>query len=151
MKRFPIAVALTGAVASVALASAFASAPHPGGGRTIVMRATGTAKLTIVHVARGCHSWTNGDRIGETVRLTLDRGGRVVIVNQDVDAHKLVQTAGPKVVTGAPMMMNSRRTIVFRQAGMYHLKTRTVEMPGMPEIDTAGPDHALWLTVTVKR
>lgn len=150
MKRLSIALAAALTAGAVALASAYASGPHPGGGKTIVMRATGTAKLTIVHVARGCHSWTNGERIGERVRLTLNRGGRVAIVNQDIDAHKLVQTAGPKVATGAPMMMNGRRTIVFRKAGMYHLKTRTVEMPGMPEIETAGPDHALWLIVTVK-
>lgn len=150
MKRFLIGLTLAGAAGAVALTSALASGPHPGGGKIITMRATGTAKLTVVHVAKGCHSWTNGDRIGESVRLTLNRGGRLVIANQDIDAHKLVQTAGPRVATGAPMMMGSTRSIVFRKAGMYHMKTRTVEMPGMPEIDTAGPDHGLWLIVTVR-
>ena len=153
MRSLTIALAAAGAVGTLALGSAFAHGPgaeHPGAGRTMGMHATGAAKLWILHVARGCHSWSDGKRVAETVRLTINRGGRLVIVNQDVDMHQLVQTAGSKVATGAPMMMNHRVGVVFRRSGTYRFKTRVLEMEGMMDVKTIGPDHALRLVVTVK-
>ena len=153
MKRLLLALAVLGAAGGLAVGSAFAHGPgpkHPGAGRTMGMHAGGTAKLWILHVAKGCHSWTDGKRVAETVRLTINHGGRLVIINQDIDAHQLVELAGPRLALHGPMMMNHGLRFVFRKTGVYHFKTKTVEMPGMPEVKTVGPDHELALIVTVK-
>ncbi len=31
----------------------------------------------------------------------------------------------------------------------YEIKTKTVELPGIPEVETKGPEHALLLVVRV--
>ncbi len=150
MKKLLLAAVAAAFGSALILGSAFAHGPgptHPGAGRTMGMHATGTAKLWILHVAKGCHSWTDGKRMAETVRLTINPGGRLVVVNQDIDGHKLVQTAGPRVAVGRPMAMNHGTTIVFRKPGLYKFKTRTFEMPGMAEVHTVGPDHELTLIV----
>src|SRR6266511_3381394 len=85
-----------------------------------------------------------------TMRLSVGRGGRLSILNQDVDAHQLLQLSGPtKLHLGGPMMMNHGTTIAFAKRGVYRLKTKTVEMPGMAEVETIGPDNTLRLVVTV--
>ncbi len=112
-----------------------------------------TAKLTIVHLQKGCHSWSNGKTTSASAKLQLHTNGRLVIANQDIDTHRLVQLAGPaRVATGGTMMMmNKGMSLVFKKAGVYRFKTVTVEMPGeeMPEVETDGPDHNLLLTVHV--
>lgn len=110
----------------------------------------GTA-LKIVHVQTGCHTWSTGKLQPPVLKLSLRRGGQLDIHNQDVDAHRIVQIAGPKAkLMQATMMMNSRAHIMFAKTGVYRFKTKVVEMEaGLPEIETAGPDHNLVLTVTV--
>jgi hypothetical protein len=129
--------------------------PHMAQGGTDMMTSTAMApassKLTIQHVQRGCHVWSNGETIGKTMRLRLRSGGRLSVLDQDVDAHQMLQFAGPmRLHMGAPMMMARGTTITFRKKGVYRLGTRTVEMPGgMPEVKTQGPDNKLRLVVTV--
>jgi hypothetical protein len=111
--------------------------------------AHGTA-LRILHVQKGCHTWSTGKLKAPALKLSLRRGGVIDIHNQDVDAHRLVQVAGPKAkLMQATMMMNGRGHIMFSKPGVYRFKTKVVEMEGMPEIETSGPDQNLVLTVTV--
>lgn len=112
---------------------------------------TRDVKLSILHVQRGCHVWRDGKRQGPMMRLTLPRGGRLSIVDQDVDAHQLVQVAGPRVHMPGPMRMMGRAQLTFMQPGTYRLATTTVDLPGasMTDVPTIGPDNHLRLTVTV--
>jgi hypothetical protein len=68
---------------------------------------------------------------------------------EDVDPHKLIQVAGPKVMLGKAMMTGDVAQISFATKGVYKFTTKTLEMPGMAEVETIGPDHNLQLTVDV--
>lgn len=106
-------------------------------------------KLAIVHVQRGCHEWADGKQHGAMMRITLRQGARLSILDQDVDPHQLVQLGGPKLQLGGPMMTGDGTQVLFAKAGTYRLKTKTLEMPGMAEVETTGPDNTLMLTVRV--
>ncbi len=126
--------------------------PHMAGGMSMVARAVPrTRRLMIQHVLKGCHVWSNGKRTGSAMRLTLKPGGNLSILDQDVDAHQLVQVAGPtRLHIGGPMMVNRGMSVSFRKAGIYRFRTKVVEMPGMTmEAKTLGPDHTLRLAVKV--
>lgn len=119
-------------------------------GMTAAAASPALARLTIQHVERGCHVWLDGTRTGATMRLALKPGQRLSILNQDIDAHQVLQLAGPEMRMGSPMMMNHRLTLSFPRKGVYRLGTKTVEMPGgMMEVETIGPDNQLRLVVTV--
>lgn len=107
-------------------------------------------KLTIQHVQRGCHVWSNGSLRTASMRLNLKRGARLQIVDQDIDPHGLVQVGGPKLAFIGHMMMGERQTITFKQRGVYRLKNRVIEMGSMTEVETIGPDNTLRLTVVVR-
>jgi len=109
-------------------------------------------ELTIQHVQRGCHVWSNGTTTAAMMRLTLQPGQRLSIRDMDVDAHQMLQFAGPAHVSlGRPMMMNHSVTLAFQKPCVYRLGTKTVEMPGGMNMDakTIGPDNHLRLEVTV--
>ena len=109
-------------------------------------------KLTIQHVQRGCHVWSNGSTTNAMMRLRLKPGQRLAIVDEDVDAHQMMQLAGPMHMNmGGPMMMNHSVTLSFMKKGVYRLGTKTVQMPGGASMDvkTIGPDNRLRLVVTV--
>ena len=94
--------------------------------------------------------WASRSRTGDLPGVTLRHGGRVTILNQDVDLHKVVQLAGPRIVTGKTMAMNAIVKLRFGTAGRYRFKTVTSEMRGMPEMKTVGPDYRLILVVHAK-
>lgn len=146
------ALVIVGATALIAIgaAAAHGPAPVPGTGPGMLVQGTTQAKLLIRHVQRGCHVWATGTRSDPTARVTLRRGGRLTVVNQDIDMHRIVQTAGTRIATGRLMMMNQRTTLLFSRAGVYRFQTRTAEMAGMPEMETMGPDWLLRLVVTVR-
>jgi hypothetical protein len=106
-------------------------------------------KLNIVHVQRGCHVWSNGTNSGAMMRMMLAAGGTLRITDEDVDPHKLIQVGGPKVMLGKAMMTGDVAQISFPTKGVYKFTTKTLEMPGMAEVKTIGPDHHLMLTVNV--
>jgi len=109
-----------------------------------------TVKLTIQHVQRGCHVWSNGKTTGTMMRLHLRRGQRLSIMDMDVDAHRMMQFSGPMPMQmGAAMMMNHGMTMRFTRKGTYRFGTKTVPMPGAMEVKTVGPDNKLRLVVTV--
>jgi len=132
-----------------------AAMPQMAQGGTAMMASASTApassKLTIQHVQRGCHVWSNGKTTSPMMRLALKPGGTLSVLDQDVDAHQMLQFAGPmRLHMGGPMMMARRRTIAFPRKGVYRLGTQTVEMPGgMMDVKTIGPDNKLRLVVTV--
>lgn len=108
-------------------------------------------QLRIVHVQRGCHIWRSDTGKGAMMRITLSRGARLSILDQDVDPHQLVQLGGPRLHMPGPMGMNDRGQLRFTRAGTYRLATKVVELSGqsMTEVKTVGPDNRLSLTVTV--
>jgi plastocyanin len=109
-----------------------------------------TAKLTIQHVQKGCHVWSNGKTTAAMMRLHLKVGQKLSILDMDVDAHQMVQFSGPaRMGMGGPMMMNRSVTLMFSKKGVYRLGTKTVPMPGAMEVKTIGPDNNLRLVVTV--
>jgi len=111
-----------------------------------------TRKLTIQHVQKGCHVWSNGTTTGAMMRLHMRPGQRLSILDQDVDAHQMMEFSGPmRIHMGGPMMTNRGMTIMFMKKGIYRLGTKTVDMPGMGSMDvkTIGPDNHLRLIVTV--
>ena len=114
-------------------------------------QALATRKLTIQHVQKGCHAWFDGKTTGPMMRLNLKPGQKLSILDQDVDAHKMMQLSGPMHLRmGGPMMMNRGITLAFTKKGVYRLGTKTVEMPGGGmDVKTIGPDNELRLVVTV--
>lgn len=98
---------------------------------------------------RGCHDWSDGKHMAATMQVMLAAGGTLRITDEDVDPHKLIQVAGPKVMQGKAMMTGDVAQISFPTKGVYKFTTRTLEMPGMEEVETIGPDNHLRLTVNV--
>ncbi len=109
------------------------------------------AKLTIQHVQKGCHVWSDGQTTGAMMRLHLKPGQKLSILDQDVDAHQMMQLAGPMHLRmGGPMMTSHGMTLAFMKKGVYRLGTKTVEMSGGGmDVKTNGPDNNLRLLVTV--
>lgn len=143
---------------SVTAASArTASMPHMTGGMsgmssgTMAAVSLATRKLTIQHVQRGCHVWADGKTTAAMMRLHLKPGQKLSILDQDVDAHQMIEFAGPMHLRmGGPMMMNHGSTLAFTTKGVYRLGTRTVEMAGGDmDVKTVGPDNRLRLVVRV--
>jgi len=110
-----------------------------------------TRKLTIQHAQNGCHVWSDGRTTGAMMRLQLKPGQKLSILDQDIDAHQMMEFAGPmQLRMGGPMMTNRGMTLAFTKKGVYRLGTKTVEMEGGGmDVKTVGPDNNLRLVVTV--
>lgn len=110
-----------------------------------------SASVTIIHVQKGCHVWQSGGKQFPTGTISIARGGRLVVVNQDTDGQKLVQLGGPaKLKLPVALKMNGRARVTFAKAGIYRLGTKVFEVEGMPEVKTVGPNYVLRLTVVVR-
>ena len=120
-------------------------------GSAMASNSLATRKLTIQHVQKGCHVWSDGKMTAAMMRIHLKPGQKLSILDNDVDAHQMMELAGPThMQMGGPMMMNHGMTLAFAKKGVYQLGTKTVEMPGSGmEVKTVGPDHQLRLVVTV--
>jgi hypothetical protein len=131
------------AVTAAALLAAGAAAAAP----------TQNASMIIRHQVRGCHSWSvNGGSFKASQTLTLTRGSRLTIVNNDVMPHKLVKLSGPALTIGPAGMSHMGATvkIKFTHAGVYHFTTKAGEdYPAMSMMKTVGEDNVLKLTVRV--
>jgi hypothetical protein len=151
---------LAASVLAGALATATAAAPQ-------------TASLQIQHVVRGCHTWSlNGapDRIHQVV--SLDRGGTILITNDDLMVQDLVKTAGPAVAMKlvrqshmgtmptqmrmggkaspyAMAHMGAQLRVAFPTDGVYRFKL-VDRGDYFKNIKTIGPDNKPTLTVTVR-
>jgi hypothetical protein len=88
-------------------------------------------RLTIQHVQRGCHVWSNGKATGAMMRLHLERGQTLSIMDMDVDAHKKMQFAGPmQMPMSGPMMTTHGMEMTFTKKGVYRFGTRPSKRQG---------------------
>jgi hypothetical protein len=132
-------IAVAGLIASVALVGAAVAAPK-------------SATLTIRHQMKGCHSWAfPGGAWSATQSITLARGAKLTVIDNDVMPHKLVQLSGPQAKLTTPAMnhMGAQATVVFNKAGNYVFGTKAGE-DYTSGIKTIGEDNVLRLVVTVK-
>jgi hypothetical protein len=138
---FKISIALAGLAASVVLVGAALAAPS-------------SATLTIRHQTKGCHTWAlTGGAWKASQHVTLAKGAKLTIVDNDIMPHTLVQQSGPQAKLSTPAMrrMGARATAVFAKAGTYVFKTRAGEdYPSMSNMKTIGEDNVLRLVVTVR-
>ena len=139
------------AAAKAAAMPHMSGAMSTSGSSMMASKSLATQKLTIQHVQRGCHVWSNGTTTGPMMRLHLKPGQKLSIMDDDVDPHQMMELAGPmRLHMAGPMMMNHGMTLSFMKKGVYRLGTKTVEMPGGGmEVKTIGPDNHLRLVVTV--
>lgn len=151
--------------AAAVLAAAIASSASAAGGATLLIR----------HEHKGCHSWSlNGGAFAARQTAHLSRGASLVVVDNDVMPHLLLQRGGPKVAVhrlsgfmGSMGSMGSMGTmattlkgpglmahmgasveISFPRAGTYTFTTKAGE-DYMPGIETVGEDNVLALKVVV--
>jgi plastocyanin len=114
---------------------------------------TPNASMLIRHQVRGCHSWSvNGGSFKASQTLTVTRGSRLTIVNNDIMPHKLVKLSGPALTFGPAGMSHIGATVklTFTHAGVYHFMTKAGEdYPAMAMMKTVGEDNVLRLTVRV--
>jgi hypothetical protein len=140
MKFKRLSIAAIG-LAAGALAGSALAAPHG-------------ATLTIRHQARGCHSWSfDNHQWTPTQKITLARGARLTVVDNDVMPHILVQLTGPKAHLVSPAMrkLGAHAQVTFPAKGVYVLGTKAGEdYPRMSGMKTVGEDNVLRLVVTVK-
>ena len=148
MKR--LTLTLTAALATLAIAGC-------GGGSAAATHATTNAapsapvKVTIHHETQGCHAWAiDGQMPMASATVSLAVGGTLLVTDDDVMPHTLVQTGGPSAQMVGPAMqhMGSAATVTFAKAGVYTFTTKAGE-DYMTGIHTTGPDNTLKMTVTV--
>jgi hypothetical protein len=112
------------------------------------------ATLTIRHQTKGCHTWAfAGGAWRASQQITLAKGAKLTVVDNDVMPHTLVQQFGPKAKLSTPAMrhMSARATVAFSKAGKYVFRTKAGEdYPSMSNVKTVGEDNVLRLVVTVK-
>ena len=139
MNRRSMWIPAAGLIASVALVGAAAAAPK-------------SATLTIRHQMKGCHTWAfTGGAWNATQSVTLARGAKLTVVDNDVMPHKLVQLSGPQAKLNTPAMkhMGAQATVVFSKVGNYVFGTKAGE-DYTSGVKTIGEDNVLRLVVTVK-
>lgn len=108
-----------------------------------------TQNISISHVEKGCHVWTNGKA---AMQVQMHRGDTLAISNKDIDNHQLIEMNGPMMGMGGMMkMVSGAASMTFTESGTYHFKTKVVEEEGstMREVKTIGPDNDLTLAVVV--
>jgi hypothetical protein len=112
-----------------------------------------TAKLTIRHQTRGCHSWAfNGGAYKASQSIIVSKGSTLTIVNNDVMPHKLVRLSGPSLSLPKTANMNhagSMTSVRFIKTGVYKFATKVGE-DYVNGVKTVGEDNVLRLTVTVR-
>jgi plastocyanin len=128
--------------------------------------AHGTVTVLIRHQLHGCHAWSvNGNAYKPSQTVKVDAGTTIVFTNNDVMAHKLVQTSGPRVTIkkvastmmdmshefkGSGVMAHSGASVrvMFFKPGVYRFTTKAGEdYMKMPA--TIGEDNVLKLKVVV--
>jgi hypothetical protein len=129
--------------------------------------------VQIRHQTAGCHTWSaNGSPFRAALSLTLARGGKLTITDNDVMPHQLVRLSGPRVayslvspgsMMGGSMMgtlkapyasgmmphIGAALRVTFARAGVYTFKTIAGE-DYMKGVKTTGADNVLKLVVTVR-
>jgi plastocyanin len=140
LKRLSLLLPLTIAAVLVSAVAPVAAAP-------------GHASVVIRHQVRGCHTWAvNGGIFKASHSITLQRGGTLVVTDNDVMSHKLVLTSGPALRLAHPLLshMGASLKVTLTRPGVYHFTTKAGEdYPSMSGMKTIGEDNVLKLTVVV--
>jgi hypothetical protein len=159
-----VALVVAVPVAAIALNLAMASNDQPATASGVHMSAAGMAgmmgsqngtttaadQVTIIHVQKGCHVWSDSGRRMVAMHLRMHTGQALKVMNQDVDMHRMVLLSGPMMMRlGGPMAQGKTDTLTFTKPGTYVFGTKVSMMKGMPDVQTIGPDNNLKLTVTV--
>jgi len=111
---------------------------------------TAADEVTIIHVQKGCHVWSDAGKQMVAMHLRMHTGQMLKVMNQDVDMHRMVLLSGPTMMgLGGPMAQGKTDTLSFTKPGTYVFGTKVSSMKGMPDVQTIGPDNNLKLTVTV--
>jgi len=109
--------------------------------------------LIIRHQTRGCHTWgLAGGTYKASQSMTLTKGEHLMIGNNDVMPHRIVQLAGPALKLGSAANLNAAgKTIdlVFKKSGVYRFTTKPGE-DYTKGIKTIGEDNVLKLKITVR-
>ena len=109
--------------------------------------------LIIRHQTRGCHTWgLAGGTYKASQSMTLTKGEHLMIGNNDVMPHRIVQLAGPALKLGSAANLNSAGMtieLVFKKAGVYRFTTKPGE-DYTKGIKTIGEDNVLKLKITVR-
>lgn len=154
MKRFLL-------FASLAILAVAAALP------ALAASSANSASVVIRHQLRGCHTWSlNGGTYKADLAIRLARGGSLRITNNDLQAHKLVQQAGPGIrmrtiahdhmkmvglhkLTGRGVMshMGAAVKVTFPAAGVYRFTTK--DLGDYFEFKEVGEHNHLMLTVRV--
>ena len=152
-------------VAAIALNLAMVGNDHPATASGMHMSGSGMAgmmgsqngttttaadQVTIIHVQKGCHVWSDAGKQMVAMHLRMHTGQMLKVTNQDVDMHRMVLVSGPMMMRlGGPMAQGKTDTLSFTKPGTYVFGTKVSSMKGMPDVQTIGPDNNLKLTVTV--
>jgi hypothetical protein len=141
MNRKTLVAAGAAAAASAVLVGAALAAPKG-------------ATLTIRHQLKGCHTWAfTGGQWKASQTITLMRGAKLTVIDNDIMPHTLVQVSGPQAKLSTPAMrhMSARGSVVFPEAGKYVFRTKAGEdYPSMSGMKAIGEDNVLRLVVTVR-
>jgi len=145
---------------TLAAVAAFLAVAFPASARTDV-------QITIRHQVQHCHAWAVGSgpyRASQSLHVAA--GTEIVVTNNDLMPHKLVQLAGPAVTftnltSGMGMMglkgpfapgmmgrMHSGTEFTLVKPGTYHFTTKPGE-DYIANVKTTGEDNVLKLTVVV--
>lgn len=157
MRRITVLLAVTFVGAALASVTTAASSP-PLSSSTVLIR----------HQVAHCHAWSvNGGPFGAALQLSLQRGGTITFMNNDVMPHRLIELAGAHVAmrngttvpmgagmhgSAAPGVMNhmgATTSVKLARPGVYRFRTRAGE-DYMAGVKTTGEDNVLTLTVTVR-
>ena len=142
MNRRTLSAILGGLVAAAVVIGTAVAAPR-------------TATLTIRHQVKGCHTWafSGSGSWKATQAITLAKGAKLTVIDNDIMPHTLVQVSGPKAQLSTPAMrrMSARATATFPAVGKYVFRTKAGEdYPSMSDAKTVGEDNVLRLVVTVR-
>jgi plastocyanin len=147
--RTPLAMLALPAIA-LAFSGCGSSAAENAANAGPAVSKTQLASLVISHATVGCHNWSlNGGATKVSQTVSLVPGSALTVTDQDVMAHTVVQTAGPRAVIQHPLTNKTQAaTLTFTQPGTYKFGTKAGE-DYTSGITTTGPDHVLRLTVIV--
>jgi plastocyanin len=115
-----------------------------------------TVYVTIRHQDAGCHAWAVvGGPYRATLQLRLRVGDRILVSNDDLMTHRLVQLAGPRMTMPPTMVQSTFHhpgggtvALTFERSGSYRFRSIDGTDPDKP-VATSGAENVLRLNVRV--
>ena len=111
------------------------------------------ARVTIRHQTAHCHAWAlNSGPYAAHLDTSVAVGGTIIVTNNDVMPHRLIEKSGPNaVLSSSPSMshVGAKLKVMFPRAGTYIFTTKAGE-DYMKGVKTTGDDNVLTLKVVVR-